>query len=62
MSTLHTNASPPYRDKKHVDWARSYISLIDELAKYVTEYHKTGLSWNPKVGILYCPIRTPEAH
>ncbi|KAG8825353.1 hypothetical protein FRC19_011590, partial [Serendipita sp. 401] len=36
------------KDKKHVDWARSYIALIEELRKYVLEYHKMGLIWNPK--------------
>lgn len=41
------------RDKKHVDWVRSYLSLIDELYKYVQEYFKMGLVWNPKV----CPLR-----
>ncbi|KAG8863878.1 hypothetical protein FRC20_010512 [Serendipita sp. 405] len=38
------------KDKKHVDWARSYIALIEELRKYVLEYHKMGLIWNPKGG------------
>ncbi|PVF97789.1 hypothetical protein CPB86DRAFT_854521 [Serendipita vermifera] len=38
------------RDKKHVDWVRSYIGLLDELGKYVTEYHKLGLVWNAKGG------------
>lgn len=35
-------------DKKHVDWANSYIGLIDALQKYVKQWHTTGLTWNPK--------------
>jgi adenylyl cyclase-associated protein len=37
------------RDVKHVEWARSFMALLEELRKYVLEFHTTGLSWNPKV-------------
>jgi adenylyl cyclase-associated protein len=28
------------------------MGLLDELAKYVKEYHKLGLVWNPKVNLM----------
>ncbi|KAK4703622.1 adenylyl cyclase-associated protein, partial [Phenoliferia sp. Uapishka_3] len=33
---------------KAVEWARSFINLLEELRKYVMQYHTTGVSWNPK--------------
>lgn len=33
---------------KHVEWARSYISLLAELQKYVKSNHTTGITWNSK--------------
>jgi adenylyl cyclase-associated protein len=36
-------------DPKQVAWARSFIALIEELQKYVKQYHTTGVTWNPKV-------------
>ncbi|KZS98991.1 hypothetical protein SISNIDRAFT_403150 [Sistotremastrum niveocremeum HHB9708] len=33
---------------KHVEWANSYLAIIEELKKYVLECHTTGLTWNPK--------------
>ncbi|KAH7107393.1 adenylate cyclase associated C terminal-domain-containing protein [Auriculariales sp. MPI-PUGE-AT-0066] len=36
------------KDQKHVDWARSLSSLLEELNKYVMEFHTTGVAWNPK--------------
>lgn len=38
-----------FRDPKQVEWARSFIALLEDLRKYVMQYHTTGLSWNPKV-------------
>ncbi|KAG8733396.1 hypothetical protein FRC11_006587 [Ceratobasidium sp. 423] len=38
------------KDQKHVEWARSFLALLDELKKYVLDYHTTGLAWNPKGG------------
>ncbi|QRW00655.1 adenylyl cyclase-associated protein 1 [Ceratobasidium sp. AG-Ba] len=38
------------KDPKHVDWVRGFLSLLDELKKYVSEHHTTGLAWNPKGG------------
>ncbi|KAJ9126522.1 hypothetical protein QFC24_001549 [Naganishia onofrii] len=35
-------------DPKQVAWARSFIALIEELQKYVKQYHTTGVTWNPK--------------
>ncbi|GAA6063287.1 hypothetical protein JCM10212_004669 [Sporobolomyces blumeae] len=33
---------------KQVEWARSFVGLLEELRKYIMQYHKTGLAWNPK--------------
>lgn len=41
-----------HRDPKHAEWVKAYISLLEELRKYVMDYHTTGLVWNPKV----CPV------
>ncbi|GAA5878362.1 hypothetical protein JCM16303_002747 [Sporobolomyces ruberrimus] len=35
---------------KQVEWARSFVSLLEELRKYIMQHHTTGLSWNPKGG------------
>lgn len=34
------------RDKKHVDWVRSWSDLLSELQKFVKQYHTTGLVWS----------------
>ena len=36
-------------DSKQVEWARSFIALLEELRKFVLAHHTTGLSWNAKV-------------
>ncbi|KAI0948560.1 hypothetical protein AcV7_010454 [Taiwanofungus camphoratus] len=36
------------KDPRHADWVRAYSSLLEELRKYIMEYHTTGLVWNPK--------------
>jgi len=36
------------KEPKHVEWARSYMAILEELRKYIMEYHTTGLVWNPK--------------
>lgn len=38
-----------HRDAKHVEWVRAYTAILDEMRKYVMEYHTTGLVWNAKV-------------
>ncbi|GAA6012492.1 hypothetical protein JCM11491_004349 [Sporobolomyces phaffii] len=35
---------------KQVEWARSFITLLEELRKYIMQHHTTGLTWNPKGG------------
>lgn len=37
------------RNPKQVEWARSFAALLEELRKYIMQYHTTGLVWNPKV-------------
>ncbi|KAI8886712.1 hypothetical protein K501DRAFT_213243 [Backusella circina FSU 941] len=34
------------KDPKQVEWAQSFISVLDNLAAYVKENFTTGLSWN----------------
>ncbi|TCD65631.1 hypothetical protein EIP91_002436 [Steccherinum ochraceum] len=36
------------KDKKHVEWARAYLAILDEMKQYVTDFHTTGLVWNSK--------------
>lgn len=38
------------KDKTHVDWARSWLTVLTELQAFVKEHHLTGLVWNPKGG------------
>jgi adenylyl cyclase-associated protein len=38
-----------YRDPKHAEWVRTYVAILEEMRKYIMEYHTTGLAWNPKV-------------
>ena len=37
------------RNPKQVEWARSFVALLEDLRKYIMQHHTTGLSWNPKV-------------
>lgn len=36
------------KDKKHVEWVRSWIELLTEMQKFVKQYHTTGLVWSGK--------------
>lgn len=38
-----------HRDPKHVEWVRAYLALLEELRKYIMEFHTTGLFWSPTV-------------
>ena len=53
MSLVHHDAGPVlngiHRDPKHTEWVKAYVSLLEELRKYIMDYHTTGLVWNPKV-------------
>ncbi|KAM5542594.1 hypothetical protein V8D89_003555 [Ganoderma adspersum] len=35
------------KDPKHAEWVKGYASLLEEMKKYIMEYHTTGLRWNP---------------
>lgn len=37
------------RDPKHAEWVKGYAALLEEMRKYIMEYHTTGLTWNPNV-------------
>ncbi|GAA5989232.1 hypothetical protein JCM10908_001216 [Rhodotorula pacifica] len=39
----HKDSNP-----KQVEWARSFVNLLEELRKYIMQHHTTGLTWNPK--------------
>lgn len=51
------------REPKHVEWVRGWYGLLEELRKYVMEYHTTGLAWNPSVSrpvlVLYDSLLMP---
>jgi len=36
------------RDKKHVEWAKTFTAIFDDMKQYVMEHHTTGLVWNAK--------------
>lgn len=36
-----------FSDPVQVEWANSFIGLLNELAVYVKKNHTTGLWWNP---------------
>ncbi|KAI5478216.1 hypothetical protein MNV49_005384, partial [Pseudohyphozyma bogoriensis] len=33
---------------KVVEWARSFVTLLEDLRKYVMQFHTTGVAWNAK--------------
>jgi adenylyl cyclase-associated protein len=37
-------------DASHVEWAKAFVGILNELHDYVKKYHTTGLAWNPKGG------------
>lgn len=45
-------------DKKQLEWAASYLALIDALQAYVKKWHTTGVAWNPKVYPSFLPPRS----
>ena len=36
------------KEKSHVDWVQSYVTLLNDLHAYVKKFHLTGLVWNSK--------------
>ncbi|KZT11643.1 cyclase-associated protein [Laetiporus sulphureus 93-53] len=36
------------KDPKHVEWVNTYASLLEDLRKYIMDYHTTGLAWNSR--------------
>ncbi|XP_055331462.1 adenylyl cyclase-associated protein 2-like isoform X2 [Paramacrobiotus metropolitanus] len=43
-----------YKDKEpmHVEWARAWIDVLQQLQAYVKKTHTTGVAWNPRGGDL----------
>ncbi|GAA93473.1 uncharacterized protein L969DRAFT_93445 [Mixia osmundae IAM 14324] len=35
-------------DAEQIEWARSFLALLDSLRQYVIKHHTTGVSWNAK--------------
>merc|ERR1711974_37236 len=38
------------KDQNQVNFAQGWFNFLKELAKYVKQYHTTGVTWNPKGG------------
>lgn len=38
------------RDPKQVTFVRAFGSALEELRKYVMQWHTTGVAWDPNVG------------
>ena len=55
---ISKNLTKLSRDPKHAEWVKAYMSLIEELRKYIMEYHTTGLKWNANV--CHCNIFADE--
>lgn len=36
------------KDKKHVDWVKSWVQTLSELQSFVKQHHTTGLVWAKK--------------
>ncbi|EJU05526.1 hypothetical protein DACRYDRAFT_92799 [Dacryopinax primogenitus] len=52
-----------FKDKEpiHKEWVKAFSELLEELRKYVQEYHTTGLAWNIKGGDYATFTPPPEA-
>ncbi|KZO95760.1 hypothetical protein CALVIDRAFT_537742 [Calocera viscosa TUFC12733] len=52
-----------FKDKEpiHKEWVKSFSDLLEQLRKYVFEYHTTGLVWNAKGGDYASFTPPPEA-
>ncbi|KAK7475592.1 hypothetical protein BaRGS_00033181 [Batillaria attramentaria] len=37
------------KDPKHVEWVKSWLAVLNPLQDYIKEFHRTGVTWNPKV-------------
>ncbi|OAD79696.1 hypothetical protein PHYBLDRAFT_157303 [Phycomyces blakesleeanus NRRL 1555(-)] len=36
------------KDPKHVEWSQAFLTVLDNLGRFVKENYPTGLPWNPK--------------
>ena len=43
-----------FRDARHAEWVRTFLSCLDEMKHYIGENHPTGLVWNTSVS--YAPF------
>ncbi|XP_064651943.1 adenylyl cyclase-associated protein 1-like [Lineus longissimus] len=46
-------------DPKQADWAKNWIKMLKDLAAYIKEFHRTGLTWNPKGVVSAAPAPPP---
>ena len=44
------------KEEQHVKFAKDFKTFLVELQKYVKASHTTGLSWNPRGGMLYVNV------
>ncbi|XP_065206963.1 adenylyl cyclase-associated protein 1 [Planococcus citri] len=47
------------KDKKHVDWVKSWIEVLTEMQKFVKQFHTTGLVWSGKSAVGGIPPPPP---
>lgn len=48
--------------KLHLEWARGYVSSLNDLHTYVTKFFATGLQWNPSVSRVFHWVWSSCAH
>ena len=47
-----------FRDIRHAEWVRAFVTVMDEMKRYVLENHPTGLVWNASVS--YAPFHVHQ--
>ncbi|KAI0071819.1 cyclase-associated protein [Panus rudis PR-1116 ss-1] len=48
------------KDPRHAEWVKGFIGILEELRKYIMDFHTTGLTWNPS-GVSVDQYRAPGA-
>ncbi|XP_028278343.1 adenylyl cyclase-associated protein 1 [Parambassis ranga] len=49
------------KDKTHVDWVKSYVSIWTELQNYIKQHHTTGLTWSKTGAVASASAAPPSA-
>lgn len=68
---IYTDRSSPYflspsclylcSDKSQVEWVKAFIGALEELRKYIMQFHTTALTWNSKVRLRLAPVISAKA-